>query len=83
MENYMENYMENSDQKKHYRFYHCYQKPFSIICYPVENKHVMPSEPNSRLLFVSKYIPEVLDTFVLNYKYFKSVQIVKTPQSPT
>ena len=77
MNNYMENYMENSHQKNHYRFYHCYQKPFSIVCHPVNNEYVMPSEPNSRLLFVSKYVPEVLDALVLNYKYFKSVQIVK------
>jgi hypothetical protein len=57
-----------------YRFYHCYQKPVSIDCYPVDNENI-PSEPNSRLLFVSKYIPKVLDTFILNYKYHKILRI--------
>jgi hypothetical protein len=61
-----------------YRFYHCYQKPCSIICYHVDNETILPSEPNSRLLFVSKYVPKVLDTLVLNYKYYKSVKIIKT-----
>ncbi len=64
-------------QMNDYRFYHCYQKPFSIVCYSVENENSLPSEPNSRLLFVPKYIPEVLDTVVLNYKYYQSVKIVK------
>jgi hypothetical protein len=60
-----------------YRFYHCYQNPFSIVCYPVENETIQPSEPNSRLLFVSKYVPEMFDTLVLNYKYYKHVKISK------
>jgi hypothetical protein len=58
-----------------YRFYHCYQKPFAIVCHPVDNQDVLPSEPNSRLLFVSKTVPRVLDTLVLNYKYYKHVTI--------
>jgi len=60
-----------------YRFYHCYQKPFSIVCHPVPHQLVVPSEPNSRLLFVSKYVPEILDTIVLNYKYYQKVKIIK------
>ena len=60
-----------------YRFYHCYQKPFSIVCHPVDNENILPSEPNSRLLFVSKYVPEVLDTLLLNYKYYTRVKIMK------
>jgi hypothetical protein len=60
-----------------YRFYHCYQKPFSIVCYPVDNENTLSSEPNSRLLFVSKYVPEVFDTLVLNYKYYQNVKIIK------
>jgi len=60
-----------------YRFYHCYQKPFSIVCYPVDNENILPSEPNSRLLFVSKYVPEVFDTLLLNYKYYKNVKIMQ------
>ena len=60
-----------------YRFYHCYQKPFSIDCYSVENEHIMPAQPNSRLLFVPKYVPEFLDTLVLNYKYYQFVRIKK------
>ena len=65
-----------------YRFYHCYQKPLSVVCHYVDNASIEPSEPNSRLLFVSKDVPEVLDTLVLNYKYFKDggVQIVKNGQ---
>ena len=60
-----------------YRFYHCYQTPFSIVCHRVDNENILPSEPNSRLLFVPKYLPEVLDTLVLNYKYYQNVKIVK------
>ena len=60
-----------------YRFYHCYQKPFTIVCYPVDNENTLPSEPNSRLLFVSKYVPEVFDILVLNYKYYQNVKIIK------
>ena len=59
-----------------YRFYHCYQKPFAIVCYPVANAYVQPSEPNSRLMFVSKYVPEMLDTLVVYYKYPRRVKIV-------
>ena len=62
-----------------YRFYHCYQEPASIVCHPVDNEHVLPSKPNSRLLFVPTYVPERLDTLVLNYKYHKSVYIKKAP----
>jgi len=58
-----------------YRFYHCYQKPFSIVCHPVDNEYVQPSKPNSRLLFVSKYVPKILDTLVLNYKCYQNVKI--------
>ena len=57
-----------------YRFYHCYQKPSSIVCYPVKDESVT-SEPNSRLLFVSSYIPKVLDVLVLNYNYYKPIEI--------
>ena len=63
-----------------YRFYHCYQKPASIICHPVDNESILPVNDNSRLLFVSKYVPEVLDRLVLNYKYYKSVSIVREPR---
>jgi hypothetical protein len=66
-----------------YRFYHCYQEPVSIGCYPVDNEHVLPSKPNSRLLFVPNYVPERLDALVLNYKYHKSVHIKKAPVSYT
>ena len=62
-----------------YRFYHCYQKTVSIVCYPVDNEHIRPSKPDSRLLFVPKYLPEIVDTLVLNYKYYKSVDIKKVP----
>ena len=60
-----------------YRFYHCYQKPFSIICYRVDNENI-PSKPDSRLLFVPNYLPEILDTVLLNYKYCKSIYIKKS-----
>lgn len=60
-----------------YRFYHCYQKPSSVVCYPVENENIQPSESHSRLLFVPKYLPEGLDTFFLNYKYHQGIQIIK------
>jgi hypothetical protein len=60
-----------------YRFYHCYQKPFSVVCYPVENETIQPSESNSRLLFVPKYLPAALDTIFLNYNYHHTVQIIK------
>jgi hypothetical protein len=62
-----------------YRFYHCYQNPVSIVCYPVENENILPSKPDSRLLFVPNYLPKILDTLVLNYKYYKSVHIKKAP----
>ena len=64
-----------------YRFYHCYQYPGSIVCYPVENEHILPSKPDSRLLFVPTYLPEILDTLVLNYKSYKHVNIQKAPPS--
>ena len=60
-----------------YRFYHCYQKPSSIVCYPVINANATSSEPNSRLLFVSKYLPKALDTLVLKYKYYQDLKIVQ------
>lgn len=60
-----------------YRFYHCYQKQFSTVCYPVENANILPSEPNTRLLFVSRYLPEMLDIFVLKYKYYNGIQLIK------
>ena len=61
-----------------YRFYHCYQKPSIIVCYPVDNESIPPSEPNSRLLFVSKYVPQVFDSLILNYKYHRNVTIVRS-----
>jgi hypothetical protein len=62
-----------------YRFYHCYQTPGSIVCYPVENENVLPSKPDSRLLFVPNYVPKLLDTLVLNYKAYTRVNIKKVP----
>jgi len=62
-----------------YRFYHCYQESASIVCLPVDNEDSLSSKPNSRLLFVPHYLPERLDTLVLNYKYYKSVHIKKAP----
>lgn len=60
-----------------YRFYHCYQTPVSIVCHSVDNENILPYKQNSRLLFVPKYVPEILDTLVLNYKYYQSVKIIK------
>jgi len=60
-----------------YRFYHCYQTPGAIVCHPVENEHILPSHANSRLLFVPNYLPEIVDTLVLNYKCIQSVHIKK------
>ena len=60
-----------------YRFYHCYQTHSSVMCHSVENENIVPSHSNSRLLFVSKSLPEILDIFVLNYKYFKGVKIIR------
>ena len=60
-----------------YRFYHCYQQPCSIVCHPVDNETVLPSRQNSRLLFVPKYIPELFDTFILKYNYYKQLQIIR------
>jgi hypothetical protein len=62
-----------------YRFYHCYQIPSSIVCYPVENEHILSSTPDSRLLFVPNYVPKILDTLVLNYKAYTRVSIKKVP----
>ena len=61
-----------------YRFYHCYQTPGSVVCYPVENEHIVPVQANSRLLFVPTYVPKLLDTLVLNYKYYQRVHIKKS-----
>ena len=66
-----------------YRFYHCYQKPGSIVCYPVENEDTLPSQTHSRLLFVPNYLPEIVDTLVLNYKYYQSVHIKKCQSKNT
>ena len=71
------NYRMNDYRINDYRFYHCYDKPLSIVCYPVDNENILPLKSDSRLLFVSKYIPEIFDTLVLNYKYHKSVHIKK------
>jgi hypothetical protein len=60
-----------------YRFYHCYQKSFSIVCIPVDDEHTLPSEPNTRLLFVSNYIPRALDTVILKYNYYQDLKIVR------
>jgi hypothetical protein len=65
-----------------YRFYHCYQKPFSIVCYAVDNETIPPSEPNSRLMFVPNYVPTIFDTLVLNYKCYQSVQIRRRTNDP-
>ena len=67
----------NHFRMSEYRFYHCYQQPVSIVCVPVDSENILPSKTDSRLLFVPKYVPEILDTLVLNYKYYKSVKIKK------
>jgi len=68
-------YTVNHFRMNEYRIYHCYQTPGSVACYPVDNEHSLPSQANSRLLFVSKYVPKILDTLVLNYKYLSRVHI--------
>jgi len=71
----MEYRFYDRDQTPKYRFYHCYQKPFAIVCHPVDNEYVLPSEPHSRLMFVPKYVPNVLDTLVLQYKCIQRVVV--------
>jgi imidazoleglycerol phosphate synthase glutamine amidotransferase subunit HisH len=52
-----------------YRYYHCHLGWNSINCKKVDGPSVMPTEENSLLLFVNRYIPECLDSQVLKYKW--------------
>lgn len=63
-----------------YRFYHCYQKPTSVVCHYIDNASIKPSEPSSHLSFVPKHFPENLDALVLNFKYNQPVRILKNGQ---
>ena len=78
--------MQYNMDENNYRFYHCYQRFNSIGCHPVNNYNTPPLEQNFRLLFVPKYLPELLDTMVLNqYRYidvmkklnYKPIKIIK------
>jgi len=46
------------------------------VCHEVDNEYSVSSEPNSRLLFISKYVPKILDPIVLKYNYYQSLKIV-------
>lgn len=56
-----------------YRYYHCYENTVGdLICNKVNNAGVLPVRQNTKLLFVKKYIPEILDTHILKYKWMPS-----------
>ena len=56
-----------------YRFYHCHETTFRYSCKRLQNDDTTTSirdlQPNSRFLFVSKWIPEMLDAFFLHRFY--------------
>ena len=45
----------------------------------------MPSDPYSRLHFISKYVPQCLDPYVLKYKSIPASVIIQEPslRAPT
>lgn len=57
-----------------YRYYHCYENTVGdLICNKVNNAGVLPTtNQNTKLLFVKKYIPEILDAHILKYKWMPS-----------
>ena len=59
-----------------YRFYHCRLDYNGLKCKKVDGPSVLPSEDNTKLLFVKSYIPERLDKYILKYKWIPDSVVI-------
>ncbi len=57
---------EKNDSDK-YRFYHCLDVWIGMECKKIDSRHYIPIGNNTKIVGVSSYIPEVLDSLVLQF----------------
>jgi oligoribonuclease (3'-5' exoribonuclease) len=69
----------NSPQKPNnkYRYYQCHHDWNGLKCKKVESTTAQTTKENTQLMFVNKYIPELLDKYVLKYKYIPDRVIIE------
>ncbi len=60
-----------------YRYYHCRHNHTGLKCVKVTSLSVMPTEENTKLLFIKSYIPERLDKYILKYKWIPDTVIIE------
>lgn len=60
-----------------YRYYHCRHNYTGLKCKQVDSPSVLPSEGNTKLLFVKSYLPERLDKYILKYKWIPDTVIIE------
>lgn len=60
-----------------YRYYHCHLDWNGLKCNKVNGPEVLPIHKNTKLLFIKKYIPEVLDRQILKYKWLPSRVVIE------
>jgi len=60
-----------------YRFYHCLHILHELKCVKVNRPEILPSQNNTHLLVVKKYIPERFDNIILKYQSIPTKVIIE------
>lgn len=50
------------------RFYHCYQAWNGLNCVRTQDSVVPPVYKNTRIFHIPKYVPTILDPFIIKFK---------------
>ena len=79
----MNNKIIDALKNKNYRWYRCYQSPYSILCYQVDGINTSASESNSSLIFICSYIPHIFDKSILRFMHRRTIKIVKSNMQHT
>ena len=52
-----------------YRFYHCHLEWNGLHCKRVNSAIILPERDDTKLLLVNKWLPKVVDKYVLKYSF--------------
>jgi hypothetical protein len=64
------------EKDNNYRYYHCSLDWDGLHCRRVDGPNILPTQENTKMLFVKSYIPERFDSIALKYKWMpRSVSI--------
>jgi hypothetical protein len=64
-------------EDREYRYYHCHLDWNGLKCKKVDGPGTLPTDDNTKLLFVKSYFPERLDKQVLKYQWMPDRVIIE------